>query len=346
MTNIAGKQELDWPNMAKAACIVLVVLMHCETYLPTVDWGFHGRIARGWEVVSDYFRPIRMPLFFLVSGLLASNSIMRPRPDTQRKRMLRPMYLYLLWGVIFQVLTPQWSEVTENMHWSQSTLVMISFLVVSCWYLAALAVYYLLAKFTLRMPVLALIGLCAAVSIFATFHEHDMAGHQAKLLRCALFFIVGVRMRDQVLAFVAEATPSRMVALAAVYLMGATVCVRYDTFLLPVDVVAVALGAIICQLAVRRYEPLKAASRWLAHRTLQIYLIHFLVLAALAAVYERLIVPGTPATFWMGVTLPLMWTPVAVAVSLVAHKLLLTLRLGWLFDLPWPSDAHEVRATA
>ena len=83
--NNAKSDEISWVNTLKGACILLVVLYH--TVLP----GFEGTLkylsagwipAEMWVQFNTVLSPLRMPAFFFVSGLLATNGILN-RPWKQ-----------------------------------------------------------------------------------------------------------------------------------------------------------------------------------------------------------------------------------------------------------------------
>jgi len=326
-------QALVWPDVAKAACILLVVMMHSGDHILTLPWAHKDQLAHGWLMVNGFIRPVRMPLFFLVSGLLASDSIVRPRENTRRNRLVRPLYLYMAWGVAYQLLMPLGAEPTWFTLSIDNAFLPILMLVVMSWYLAALGIYYVFTRVALPLPLPVVLMLCAGLSVLGTIYGPDLIGHQHKVLRCAFFFVAGVRMKDAVLEFVARATLLRAAPLCAGFVAGALICLKYNTFLLPVDVLAVAAGASLCAVAARRIAALKAPAMWLAGRTLPIYLLHFLVLPLLAYLVGRYATPLL-GSFWLGLAYPILAVPFVVGVSLAIHAVLMRARGGWLFDLP------------
>lgn len=334
MTTAISRPELVWPNLAKAGCILLVVMMHLGEQIAHMPWADQAELAAAWHVVNGLIRPVRMPLFFLVSGILASDSIMRPRPDTQRSRLVKPLYLYFVWAMIYQVLAPidpsgSWFEVAMANRFLPALL-----LTQASWYLVALGMYYLLTRITLPLPVWTTLLLCAFLSVLGTLFEGQLAAHEPKMLRCAIFFVAGVRMKGEVLAFVERATAARAMALGVAYLAGAALALKSDTFLLPVDVLAVAAGAMLCTLVARRGSALIGPASWLAKRTLPIYLMHFLMMPALAFAIERWAAPLL-GSIWVGAAYPLLAVPLLVAACLAGHVVLVRTRAAaWLLDLP------------
>ncbi|MFP3408875.1 acyltransferase family protein, partial [Pseudomonas sp. SIMBA_065] len=77
--NQTKSDQILWVDTLKGACILLVVLYH--TVLP----GFEGTMkylsagwipAEIWIQFNTVLSPLRMPAFFFVSGLLATNGIL------------------------------------------------------------------------------------------------------------------------------------------------------------------------------------------------------------------------------------------------------------------------------
>jgi uncharacterized membrane protein YcfT len=328
------RQELTWPNVAKAICILLVVMMHSADQISQLPWSHRDQLANYWLIANEFIRPIRMPLFFLVSGLLASGSILSPRVDTQHNRLVKPLYLYFVWGLVYQVLCPLNPGAAWFAPSSDNRFLPVLLLVMMSWYLAALAMYYLLVRITLTLPLGTTLLLCAILSVLGTIYETDLAAHEPKMLRCAIFFVAGVRMKPAILAFVETITPLRTVILGAAYVVGALVAVRARTFYLPVDILAVASAATLCALLAKRISLLIGPATWLAQRTLPIYLLHFLLLPVMVNALGYFGV-SLLTSFWAGLLSPLAFVPVLVSAALAAHAYLRrTPTAVWLFDLP------------
>ncbi|SEJ94427.1 Uncharacterized membrane protein YcfT [Sphingobium sp. AP50] len=328
-----ANRQLDWPNVAKAGCIILVVIMHWQPHFAEIPWTHTESYEALWYILNEFLRPVRMPLFFLVSGLLASESILRPKATTRRKRLYKPLYLYVIWGLITAIATPVVSTQAFDTIFAR-VLAEVSMLVALSWYLAALAIYYVLSKMTLKLPVMAVLAGCVLLSIVGTICQDALPGQQHKILRCAIFFMAGVRLKSQILAFAHRATAKRTALLGLAFAVGAIMSVANDTYFLPVDIIATAFGIQFSQMVATRMPRLVPSSTWLAHRTLPIYLIHFLILPVIAAAIALLAPQALLGNFWFGMIVPVMLVPPIIATSLVAHRLLLAGKCDWLFDLP------------
>ncbi|MBA4138875.1 MAG: acyltransferase [Opitutus sp.] len=90
-----GRERIDWADVAKGLCIVLVVLLHSthgvENALNTVSW-LHPFV--------EFARPFRMPDFFLLSGLFMARALLRDRGAYLDAKVTHFVYFYVLWTLI------------------------------------------------------------------------------------------------------------------------------------------------------------------------------------------------------------------------------------------------------
>ncbi len=84
-----------WVDVAKALCIILVVMMHSTLGLQNAVGaeGFLGPVVA-------FFAPFRIPTFFVLSGLFLARALERRFSDYVRTRILHFAYFYLLWLAI------------------------------------------------------------------------------------------------------------------------------------------------------------------------------------------------------------------------------------------------------
>jgi uncharacterized membrane protein YcfT len=84
--------RLDWVDVAKGICIILVVMMHSTLGVEK---------AIGAETALHHFiewaRPFRMPDFFLISGLFLASRIDRPWRAYLDTKVVHFAYFYVLW---------------------------------------------------------------------------------------------------------------------------------------------------------------------------------------------------------------------------------------------------------
>ncbi|MFT3945112.1 MAG: acyltransferase family protein [Ancrocorticia sp.] len=128
-----------WIDAAKGLCMILVVLRHSTLW---IEDQFNEGPATFWWQVSEFLSPIRMPLFFLISGYLVANALRRPLSQS-RARTYGMMYIYMFWTALF--LLRLWIPSPgggEHPSWGNFFLAVI--LPTSFWYLWALAFYFLL----------------------------------------------------------------------------------------------------------------------------------------------------------------------------------------------------------
>ena len=95
---MSSSSRLAWADTAKGLCMVLVVLVHVHhKYYLTLDWHISLPAERIWSAVHLVLTPLRVPLFFAVSGMLAASAITRQWRDIALSRIVQPAYLYILW---------------------------------------------------------------------------------------------------------------------------------------------------------------------------------------------------------------------------------------------------------
>jgi hypothetical protein len=87
--------RVDWVDIAKGICIIMVVLMHSTL-------GVEKAVgAEGWlHALVAFARPFRIPAFFLVAGLFLARRIDQPWREYLDSKVLHFAYFYVLWLLI------------------------------------------------------------------------------------------------------------------------------------------------------------------------------------------------------------------------------------------------------
>ncbi|GGM20340.1 hypothetical protein GCM10011608_01160 [Micromonospora sonchi] len=333
--------RLAWADVAKGGCIVLVLLWHVimKNYLQ-LDWRLDVPVAGVWGTLGDLLLPMRMPLFFTISGMFAAAAVHRPWRSVGRPRVARLLYLYGVWLLIHTAvlaLAPDFP--TDRATGPGELLVQLTVTPSNLWYLYALALYFALARTLRRVHPVVLLVAAGVLNAVASAGLLDTPGNRAGLYQNLVFFLAGLHLRRYVERW-ARAVKLRHLLLAAVaYAVVLVAVTASGTGRLPgvgplVSVVAVAFGIAVAVRLARRPtigQPLAALGR----QTLPIYVIHMPVLALLhRLVADPIANLSDPARLALSLGYPFSLTVLVLALSLGVHRVLLAVRAGWLFDLP------------
>lgn len=334
MTTTRTPERLDWADLAKAACILLVVLYHSANLTPLIAWqGANGSLAF-WDMAARVLTPLRMPLFFLVSGLLAAPSLRRNWEDMAAKRVAQPLYLYLVWSVLFLAFVPLWPSFGVDMVPLGARLADLAMGNSIAWYLWALPAFFIFALATRRLQLWVPLTLALALAIASTVEALPLSFQSRYMMRCLVFFVIGIRMPALPALVASLASWRRLLALSALFAIALAVTLdRGGSFGPAVDLLAVLTGVMLAALAAARFPLLARWGRWLGSRTLPIYLLHFVFLALLPPALAQL-PAALLASAPFQAAFPLAATAIAVAGSLATHQLLLAAGGRWLFALP------------
>ncbi|KAA9106293.1 acyltransferase family protein [Microbacterium rhizomatis] len=188
----APAARVAWPDVARGLSVVLIVMLHLwATHL--VFWIGDERIMSVISTVLEWTTPLRVPLFFFISGYLASRSLTRPWRAAWRGRVLSVAYLYVLWVAIIAVFV--WLDNLANDFSSVNPLTMLARNIGSpethMWYLWALVVLFVAVWATKAVPAWIVIGVGALISVGAPFLI-DQPYRQ--VAAAVLFYALGARL--------------------------------------------------------------------------------------------------------------------------------------------------------
>lgn len=335
--------RLRWPDVAKGACILLVVLHHVTTkHAAALVPEDLAVVGQAWLGLSHGLKPLRMPLFFALSGFFAARAVHRPWDTGLRRRVVASAWTYTVWLVLllgFFALestlplnrTQDLRELVGDLLWASTGL----------WFLHALAVYALLALATRRLPAPVVVGAAAVLSALASPLAAALAVEETNRtasLAHLVWFLVGARL-PRLVEQVVAARPSRLLpGLLAAYVglaaLRALVGLPTSTEVLVVAAVGVPVG-LAASVWLAGVAPLATPLEWLGQRTLPVYVLHVPLLALLHHLPVRLeaLGPG-PVGALTAASYPLLVTAVVCAGCLAVHRLLLGLGAGLLFAPP------------
>ncbi|MEN3609839.1 acyltransferase [Plantactinospora sp. ZYX-F-223] len=339
-----------WADVAKGACIVLVVLWHVivKHYL-RIEWHLGVPLPGVWGTLGEQLLPLRMPLFFAISGLFAANAVDRPWRQVTRARTARFLYLYAGWLLIHTALLAAAPDFpTDRASSVPGLLAELTITPSNLWYLYALALYFAIAKLARRIPAPVLLAAAAGLSAASTAGLLATPGNRGGVYQNLVFFLGGLHLRTYLSGWIATATRRRLLLTAAGYLAGLAGMAwagaqSWPGVWLLVSAAAVAFGlTAAARLARWRRvgDPLAALGR----RTLPVYVLHLPLLAlADRALLGPLSGLGRSGQLAVALGYPLLLTAALLALTLVLHRGLLAMGAGWLFDLPVPRYAGRRR---
>ncbi|MGV3564368.1 MAG: acyltransferase family protein [Nocardioides sp.] len=362
---LAPRERLLWVDVAKGLCILLVVLHHAVVKdLAVQAPPALAPVADGWAAVTMALKPVRMPLFFVLSGLVAAGAVTRPWPQA-RRRVLSPYYLYVVWlvlqGAFFSVerllpmnRTQDLAELAGDLVWASTGL----------WFLYALAVYFALARLLSRFPRERVLLVATAVSALSGLVPTE-AWNRTSVLFHFTFFALGAlapdlvrrvadRVGDGVSFGVRDGAGGLLPRLALLYLalvvLLPLVHLPRTVDLLVASAVGVPLGIGLCVRLAR--GPAAERLAWIGRRTLPVYVLHAPLLALALHLPEPLRVSplGRGYLGWIeAAAYPVVLTGLAVAAALVMHAGLRRCGASALFALPQrpggPGVAGRAQAT-
>jgi uncharacterized membrane protein YcfT len=330
-TRRTAAARLDWVDAAKGLSILLVVGHHVVWYL---QWS--GKAPTAVIAANEALASLRMPLFFLASGLFVAGPLAEPWRTVLHKRVAFFLWLYALWTIIrftfFATVVPP--EVDPDDSANPVGLAWALLLPgPSMWFLYALAAFAVLAKLMRPLPVWLQLGASGVLSALVGAGMVEFGDSRwTYMSRFLFFFLLGCYARHLV-ERLALATSLLRVALASAVCVGAAVAaVAFGLRTIPgvalaLQCLAVGFGVLFAAW-IARYRigrPLVA----LGQQTLPIYLTHMLWLAAIMIGLRHVDFPPIAAY-----TLPFVMVLVLTVLSLLAHRVLVAAGARWLFALP------------
>jgi fucose 4-O-acetylase-like acetyltransferase len=162
MNRLEGyKARSDWIDLARGLAILLVVIFHTQFWLESYDLAW-----RPYNFVDMVVRPIRLPLFFSISGFLSVSAIKRSSANVVVKRVMTLFYLYGLWNLFEWMVFWQFPMNGTNLGTGSPIIRIVTIWYrpeTVLWYIWALSIYYIFARLTVRWnKLLLLISICSS----------------------------------------------------------------------------------------------------------------------------------------------------------------------------------------
>jgi uncharacterized membrane protein YcfT len=352
-SSTSSRSRETWPDVAKGVCILLVVLWHVVTkHYQSVDWDTSLPISGAWGTLGEQLLTLRMPLFFTVSGMFAVGAVARPWRVVGRTRIARFAYLYALWLLIHTaVLSLNPAFDTARAEDLGDVVAELTISPTNLWYLLALAIYFVVARSTRRVPTAWLLAVALLVSAVAAAHLVPVPGNRGQVLQNLFFFLAGLRLRPALEAHARTTTTRRAIVATIAYSVGlgamAVLGAQRWFGVWPVVSVLATAGGVAAAVMVSRH--LARTTRLLSAlggRTLPIYVMHLPLLAVLDRLLDGPLRTIEPRTAALAVVEPPLLTALLVVTCLLLHRLLLRAHLTALFTLPTARGRTGVGASS
>ncbi len=298
--------RVEWVDYLKGFCILLVVMLHAVFGVEKAAG------SEGWmHVFVATAQPLRMPAFFLASGLFLMRGIDAPLTRFFDRKILHFAYFYTLWLTI-QFVFKAPGMVEESGVSGTVTTYVLSFVQPfgTLWFIYILPVFYIVTRLTRRIAPLVML---AAAVLLQVLPVHTGSVVIDEFASYFLWFYLGYAYAPRAFRLAAWAGKHATYALvAAAALIAATwwatgvavplnelpapFAAASDADTLPLSMmpaVSLFLGlagsaALIALSAVLAKRQWLGAIRWCGAHSIVIYLAFFLPMAVTRAVLLKL----------------------------------------------------------
>ncbi|WP_176489720.1 acyltransferase family protein [Mobilicoccus massiliensis] len=342
--------RLDWIDAARGLAIVAVVLLHVSIghyyALPQAEsW-----VVPRWDRINQVVSVIRMPLLFVVSGMLAAGKIKRGfLGGNAILSIVTNYYLYLVWlavyGFLFVVSGPV--VVPFQPARVEDFFIQIVQPRTPLWFVFGLAGYTLVFTALRRVPSGVILAATAAITVWSGMTWTVESPLWTRIFLYVFYFAVGVHAKRVIvrearswwyLLVSGVLTVAFFQTLGLVTLMTPRPLAFGDSVVSLLLQLAASVFGITASAQLCRWKPWSAVATWIGRRTLGIYVMHVPVIVAVhfavelgpLAVVEQL----TARSLWFDLLYPVGLTAFVIVVCVWIEKLLGMVRLGHLFRLP------------
>ncbi len=155
-TGPRGAGRIAWIDTARGITMIMVVLLHTDVVAEAV-----GRASLPVTLFNSMLFPMRMPMFFLVAGLLAAGLLRRSAGEVLRRRVLHYAWLYALWFALYALLhrwvMGSFGPPEFRAYYNHTGTVPEALLVTwnNVWFLYALMLFFAVALAIRRLPLAA-----------------------------------------------------------------------------------------------------------------------------------------------------------------------------------------------
>lgn len=311
------KARVPWIDTGRGIAIVLVALFHATNWL--FDAGFDLQV---WKDVNETLSSLRMPLFFTLSGVFAPKWVHAAWRALWRSKLSLFLWVFLLWETIGSAVFLLGLQMKDVGFSIPRTVLALAISPVQprfeLWFIWALALFFVVAKLTARVPRAVQLGVSAAVAMVALAGVFDVNVGWNGFAKYYFFFLAGIYLKPVVIRF-GEVSRWWLLALvlagwAAISAALVLLDLRGIVGLYFLNCVAGVFGGVVLSRLLQRVTLL----RHLGRNTLPIYLTHTPLILLICPVL------ALPAVFDVvrpaELALPALLAATVIALSLGIHR--------------------------
>lgn len=314
---MSARARLEWVDAARGMAITLVVLFHSTNWLLAA-----GLPVETWVTVNATVATMRLPVFFIVSGLFAGKWVSASWRALWGTKLSLFVWVYILWSTIASVvflagldLKGQGGGVLGQVRGFLEMLWAPRF---ELWFIWALALFFAAIRLLRRVPVavqLIVAGIVSAVGL-SGWLEVNVGGTGA--LKYFFFFLCGLHLRDAIFTWAERSRGVRGAAVVALAAAAAVpgVVLGWDTAVPGFYFLACCLGGLAGVVVARWLAPLSLLRR-IGRHTLPVYLTHTSVIILLCWLISHVAAQIPPP---VSVLAPPLLAATAIAASLALMR--------------------------
>jgi len=295
---VSQKIRVEWIDAVKAICILMVVLGHT---LVQVDFSnfenFEDPIVQKllalWLKIHWWAGPIRMPVFFFISGFLAFSYVLKVSwRDSVYKRVVFYLWIFVIWSLLLFFFTYSINYFDGFRHefysrddlalYSRSFIEMLPKLFLGnggLWYIYALLLYFVTSKLFSEVKIIGFL-LATTLFVWAVLKGGDsgLGWGSLIIIKNWVFFATGCYFGPQIINFFSSVSWKKGMLICFLWIMAIVAHKFFKVNYTLVGVVASIPSAIFfgCQFEKMLKSPKLAWVRWVGENTVYIYLLHVL----------------------------------------------------------------------
>lgn len=347
----AVSPRLHWIDFAKTIAISLVVVYHVTIGMDFLFPTPGGSGSALWTRFNLIAVPLRMPLFFLAAGILAHFAITRPWVAVIRPRIIVLLWPYVLWTIAFACVAGFAYRPDDVLGYGIERLMGLPVARAGYWFLLVLVIFFVVAKLLRRWSLIAL-SVTLLLALAAPWLEAHVYPELpwltvygvTRITRYAFWYFLGC-YGYRYLSRIARIKPFVLIAGGGVTFALLTV-IGYRTGTAAELVFALSVTGLTAMtglsLWVSRFDSVRRVSKYMAARSLPIYLIHPMLIVLIVTVTRLVGGADQPNNLLATILVPLV-SALAIAASIALYNWIAKGPAVWVFAPPALLDRVQTR---